>query len=785
MQRATILRCGLFVVLGMNCGQQSTDKEPNLASVKQGLDVTLADCLATSLVDAITMANTAGAGAHVITLKSGCTYSLVARDNYWYGPNGLPAIKSNITIDGGPQGASIERASDPGTPAFRLFYVAGAPTSAALITPGMLTLKNLTLRNGLAQGGSSITSTWTGGGGMGAGGAIFAQGPVTLVGVTATGNQAHGGSSAAGSAGDDYTGGGGMGGNGAGGGGGFQDTTTNNGGDGAVGGEGGQGGGAAGSNGAGTQNGANGVAVTGGAGGGTLGLGGNGGGPTSGLAGDGGGGGGDFVCGGGGGAGVGGGGGTGSLVVGQCGGGGGLGGGGAKYRGGGGVGGGGGAGGQGGGGGFGGGGGAGGPGNTGGNGGFGGGGGGSSNSPGSLGGFGGGDSSYSSSNTGGGGMGAGGAVFLHMGSLNIINSTFSANMAAGGDAGLNAGFKQGNGGSGYGGALFNLNGTITVVNSTLANNSVSAGLGTVPGGADGSDLYNFDASVVLENSILAYPSAGAKNLVNHAEKATATTTAVAPNIVMVYSNNSTFNGTPLSSDPLLDTLKANGGPAQTLAEKQGSPAIGAGSLAICSATPVSGVDQRGMARGTAMCDLGAFEVPKITTTPNGQACAMASDCTSGFCADGVCCNTACGGGIKTDCQSCLAAESGGVDGTCSTTAAQLQITCRPAVGSCDAAELCDGQSTDCPADKLMPAGTVCLAAPNASAMNAACSGTSAVCPMSPPTYQFSGGGFAGCSAASGSVSSNGSGAGSATAAAWAAAVLLWLAARRRSQRPVA
>jgi MYXO-CTERM domain-containing protein len=201
---------------------------------------------------------------------------------------------------------------------------------------------------------------------------------------------------------------------------------------------------------------------------------------------------------------------------------------------------------------------------------------------------------------------------------------------------------------------------------------------------------------------------------------------------------------------------------------------------------VSGVDQRGLPRGTTMCDLGAFEVPKITTTPTGQACAKASDCTSGFCADGVCCNTACGGGSKTDCQSCLAAESGGVDGNCSTTAAQLQRSCRPAAGACDVDEMCDGQSTECPADKLMPTGTVCLAASSASALEATCSGVSAVCPMSPATYQFSGGGFAGgCAASSGSVISGGSGAGSATTAAWAAAVLLWLAARRRSQRPVA
>jgi hypothetical protein len=40
------------------------------------------------------------------------------------------------------------------TPAFRLFFVNGAPNTNVLPGAGKLTLKNLTLRNGLARGGS-------------------------------------------------------------------------------------------------------------------------------------------------------------------------------------------------------------------------------------------------------------------------------------------------------------------------------------------------------------------------------------------------------------------------------------------------------------------------------------------------------------------------------------------------------------------------------------------------------------------------------------------------------
>jgi len=44
----------------------------------------------------------------------------------------------------------------------------------------------------------------------------------------------------------------------------------------------------------------------------------------------------------------------------------------------------------------------------------------------------------------------------------------------------------------------------------------------------------------------------------------------------------------------------------------------------------------------------------------GTACTLASQCQSGFCVDGFCCNTACG----ATCQACSAAKTGGVNGTC-------------------------------------------------------------------------------------------------------------------------
>ncbi len=53
---------------------------------------------------------------------------------------------------------------------------------------------------------------------------------------------------------------------------------------------------------------------------------------------------------------------------------------------------------------------------------------------------------------------------------------------------------------------------------------------------------------------------------------------------------------------------------------------------------------------------------------NGDACSAAAQCISGFCADGVCCNTACGGGDTNDCQACSQGAGAPSNGTCASRA---------------------------------------------------------------------------------------------------------------------
>ena len=95
--------------------------EPPLASKQQALTLTLTDCPGHQRSSRRLPARIAATGPSTITLMGGCTYSLVARNNFYYGPNGLPAITNDITIDGTSQGAIIERSAAGATPTFRLF----------------------------------------------------------------------------------------------------------------------------------------------------------------------------------------------------------------------------------------------------------------------------------------------------------------------------------------------------------------------------------------------------------------------------------------------------------------------------------------------------------------------------------------------------------------------------------------------------------------------------------------------------------------------------------------
>ncbi|MBS2021078.1 MAG: hypothetical protein JST92_01615, partial [Deltaproteobacteria bacterium] len=235
----------------------STGCDIGSTQLEASLDVEV-PCDATALTAALRHA--AIADKSTLHLQAGCTYTLAepctpktaaARCQwqdlgFFMGPNGLPLIQSDVTIEG--NGATIARSNEPGIAPFRLFTVAGPFTEVArqhfdpqaaspgYPEPGALTLHQVRLSNGLARGGRGGDADFTGiregrggGGGAGMGGCLFVAGAATLDGSTLDGCVAEGGAAGTtrSATGDWFCGGGGLGGNaglcdfGVGGGGGF------------------------------------------------------------------------------------------------------------------------------------------------------------------------------------------------------------------------------------------------------------------------------------------------------------------------------------------------------------------------------------------------------------------------------------------------------------------------------------------------------------------------------------------------------------------------------------
>ena len=188
---------------------------------------------------------------------------------------------------------------------------------------------------------------------------------------------------------------------------------------------------------------------------------------------------------------------------------------------------------------------------------------------------------------------AGGAIFAQF-DMTVANSTFSANSASSGDD------------------LYIGGGAHAIVNSTI--------FGTVPDPEE-NDAMRIDS---------AGSGGGVVNAVGGGGTVTLSNTIVAGhasggNCVGVINNGGhnledgatcgwgTANSSMSGTDPLLGGLTGN---PSVLPLSVGSPAIDAGSNAVCAAAPVSNTSQNGVARpndgdgnGSAACDIGAFERP--------------------------------------------------------------------------------------------------------------------------------------------------------------------------------
>ena len=175
--------------------------------------------------------------------------------------------------------------------------------------------------------------------------------------------------------------------------------------------------------------------------------------------------------------------------------------------------------------------------------------------------------SGNAANSGGGihsvGRPAGGGGYACCGSITLVNSTVSDNRVTGQ--------------YGAGGGIFS-NGasSMTLVNSTVSGNT--------DGGYFGSGNIYVVGGVETSNTIIAGGTSGSGNL---------------------FDDGNNLYG----ANPQLAPLGYYGGSTETMPPLPGSPAIDAGSNAVCAAAPVGGVDQRGVPRPqNTTCDIGAVEV---------------------------------------------------------------------------------------------------------------------------------------------------------------------------------
>jgi beta-glucanase (GH16 family) len=175
-----------------------------------------------------------------------------------------------------------------------------------------------------------------------------------------------------------------------------------------------------------------------------------------------------------------------------------------------------------------------------------------------------------------------GGGFRSLGSVQIINSTFSGNTSTGW----------------HGGAIFHTDGAMEIASSTIANN---IGPSFAP-----STIFigSFNAAVPslkLTNTII---SGNQWYACEQHAAGTVQLTSGGHNLVQDGSCS------PLSSDLIISDAKIgplanNGGPTLTHALLPGSPAIDAGDDAACPAT-----DQRGVTRPQGPhCDIGSYEAP--------------------------------------------------------------------------------------------------------------------------------------------------------------------------------
>jgi hypothetical protein len=195
------------------------------------------------------------------------------------------------------------------------------------------------------------------------------------------------------------------------------------------------------------------------------------------------------------------------------------------------------------------------------------------------------------SSGGGGGAGLGGAIFNHEGSVVVQNSTFSGNYVARGNGGNHGNPGGGGNGADAGGAIFTVNGSLVVQFTTI----------------DGNEATGSDGGITVVQTSASRPTSFALHNTIITNNGAAECRVRGPSVSTEFLGNLIGDnvncGDPITGDPKLGSLTNNQGLTPTKALRVGSPAINAADPLV-----FLGVDQRGQERVAGSADIGSFEL---------------------------------------------------------------------------------------------------------------------------------------------------------------------------------
>jgi uncharacterized repeat protein (TIGR01451 family) len=197
--------------------------------------------------------------------------------------------------------------------------------------------------------------------------------------------------------------------------------------------------------------------------------------------------------------------------------------------------------------------------------------------------------------SGGGGAGSGGGIYVAGGTVTLSNDTLSSNTAQGGNGG-SSNFFSGSGGNGAGGGLDILSSNTTLANTFIAENGVTAGTGGRGTGSPNGSPGNTSGPDVSGNV-----ASSDHDLIGDGSDSN------------LSSGDSGGDLVGYTADQLyLGSLGDNGGPTKTIALLANSPAIDAGDS---NAPGLAATDQRGYARIVGPnVDIGAYEYNATAAT---------------------------------------------------------------------------------------------------------------------------------------------------------------------------